>query len=485
MAFDLSTLLKEVPTLGTDREQIEYIRLEMLEEDPNNFYQLSEIPELAANIQLCGLQQPIRVRQGESGKYRIVSGHRRRAAVELLAQEDPEKWAEVACIVEQDAASDALQELRLIFANSSTRKMTDAERAKEAAKVKELLYHLKEVEGYEFPGRMRDHVAEVVGISKSKLSRLEAIEKNLAEVWQPLWNDGTLSESTAGEIAKMEKWLQNLLYEERSKKNFNFKYFYGQDAAKFTERAAGILKQKCRRFGGECVNCEGKLRKAAVSERYGWFSCDGKCCKDCTELLKCKRACPRLADLIREDKATAKQAELDAKARQAERDRPGAEFARLVYERIGAARKANHVSVQRLVEAQKKFYSASVDDEKQKNMERGRGEYSPCTNLPFGWNLQAQTLLRVREVADALGCSIDYLFGRTDQMEVAAGNCVPGSGTIWHPISEEPPTGVDLVWLDASGYSDTGTYWGGGDIESVCTIRYAEARWWAELPKED
>ena len=182
MAFDLSSLLKDVPCLGTDREQIEYIRLDLLDEDPNNFYQLSEIPELAANIQLCGLQQPIRVRATSSGRYQIVSGHRRRAAVALLAEEEPQKWEEVACIIEQDSASEALQQLRLIYANASTRKMSAAELSRQAEEVEKLFYQLKE-EGYEFPGRMRDHVAQAVNASKSKLARLKVIRENLDESW--------------------------------------------------------------------------------------------------------------------------------------------------------------------------------------------------------------------------------------------------------------------------------------------------------------
>ena len=158
MAFDLSELLKDVSDSGINREQIEYIKLELLDEDPNNFYQLSAIDELASNIELCGLQQPIRVRKQENGRYMIVSGHRRRAAVAMLAQEAPEKWQDVPCIVESDVVSPSLQELRLIFANSSTRTMTSAEISQQAEKVEKLLYHLKE-EGYEFPGLMRDHVA--------------------------------------------------------------------------------------------------------------------------------------------------------------------------------------------------------------------------------------------------------------------------------------------------------------------------------------
>lgn len=416
--FDLSALLQGLPKLDSGREQIEYIRLELLDEDPGNFYQLSEIPELAANIQLCGLQQPIRVRATGNGRYKIVSGHRRRAAISLLTEEDPKAWEEVACIIEQDNASESLQQLRLIFANANTRKMTDAEIAEQAAQVKDILYRMKEEEGFEFPGRMRDHVAEIVKISKSKLSRLEAIENNLAAEWRPAWKGGKLSENTAYELSKLAKWLQHLYFQEHERTNANVKYLYGDDVKKFSARSAMIQQLQCD-DGLECRNCENKLRKAAVADRSGWFHCDSKCCKDCPELLRCKKACSKLKDLIREGKETAKQSQREAEQRQLERDRPGAEFAKLVYERIGQARMQNNVSVEKLYKAQQKMYSATIDDSKQKTMESGRGKYSPNTDLPFGWNVQAATVMKIVAVADVLGCSIDYLLGRTDRMEVA------------------------------------------------------------------
>lgn len=94
MSFDLGAMLADVSKSDT-REQIEYIPLENLESDPNNFYQLSGVDDLASNIALCGVLQPIRVRPGQSGHYIIVSGHRRRAALEALAKEDPQRWKEV------------------------------------------------------------------------------------------------------------------------------------------------------------------------------------------------------------------------------------------------------------------------------------------------------------------------------------------------------------------------------------------------------
>ena len=53
----------------TSREAIEYIGLDKLEADPGNFYSLTGLEDLAANIELCGLQQPIRVRPTEDGRY--------------------------------------------------------------------------------------------------------------------------------------------------------------------------------------------------------------------------------------------------------------------------------------------------------------------------------------------------------------------------------------------------------------------------------
>ena len=131
----------------------------------------------------------------------------------MLAEEDPERWQEVSCIVQQDAASPALQQLQLIFANSSTRKLTPAEISEQAVQVEKLLYKLKEEEGYEFPGRMRDHVSEVVGVSKTKIARLKVIRENLEEFWKPHFEDNTLHESTAYYLSQLSGEDQYVVYE--------------------------------------------------------------------------------------------------------------------------------------------------------------------------------------------------------------------------------------------------------------------------------
>lgn len=217
--FNLGELIKQgkVPNLGTtqNQEQIEYIALDLIDDDPRNFYELSGLDELAANIELLGLQQPIRVRSNPEDPSRviIVSGHRRRAAIRKLAEEDAEKWQKVPCIREHGEVSPALQELRLIYANSDTRKMSSADQAKQAERVEALLYQLKE-EGYEFPGRMRDHVAQACKISKSKVARLKVIREKLHPMLMKDWESGRISETVAYRIAQEDEHIQNRLFSE-------------------------------------------------------------------------------------------------------------------------------------------------------------------------------------------------------------------------------------------------------------------------------
>ena len=206
--FDLADLLKDVSKLDTapdtGREQIEYIDIGQIENDPGNFYELTRLEELASNIAVVGLQQPIRVRPSENDSNRVVvvSGHRRLAALKLLIKEGREDLRAVPCIREHVAGSAALQELRLIFANRDTRVISSGEIAKQAERVEMLLYQLKE-EGFEFPGRMRDYVAQACKISAPKLARLNVIRRQLIPEYMALFDRDKLPEQTAYALARL------------------------------------------------------------------------------------------------------------------------------------------------------------------------------------------------------------------------------------------------------------------------------------------
>ena len=289
LAETFGDALRAVPNSGTGREQIEYIDEALISGDARNFYELSGLEDLAANIELIGLQQPIRVRPDpdDAGGYLIVSGHRRMAAIrQHLKPEAPDKWAQIPCIVERDDVSPAMQELRLIYANSATREMSNADKAKQVERVTELLYKLKG-EGVSFPGRMRDHVAEACQISKSKLSRLKVINDRLIDELRPLWDAGKLSEDTAYTIAHADEEYQRALlryygkslglYAEENHIALLNKRFYGQNACRkalgkrlcfFCIRIRNIQKIVC------FCNCRSK-RTAHISatDTTDFFHC--------------------------------------------------------------------------------------------------------------------------------------------------------------------------------------------------------------------
>ena len=411
----LSAALNNVSESDTSRECIEYIKLSLIDKDPNNFYQLSGVDKLADNIATCGLQQPIRVRKhpSEDGRYMIVSGHRRREAVAILAKEDPDRWDEVACIVERDEVSPALQQLRLIYANANSRSMTSAELGEQAAQVEKLLYQLKE-EGYEFPGRMRDHVAEAVNASKTKLARLKMIRDNLASCWKPEYKKNNLSESTAYELSKLTEADQRLIFNAKQETGANIRWLYADDIKTYAKRLDAIDKLKCKEAGNvPCRNYEQKRKETIKKERYFTSPCD-KCCSVCDRLVSCKNACPHLAEQIRKIRADKKEANRQAKMAQEEKDRPTIEKLQQLWKRFGEARQRAGKTVKEAYNAAGMYY-AKGDDEKTVSMESLSANFTALTTLPYGYSCRLPDVSKYINIADLFGCSVDYLLCRTDE----------------------------------------------------------------------
>lgn len=403
-----------VPELGTKQEQIEYIDIDLLMSDERNFYELTGIEELAASIELIGLQQPIRVRvKGDA--YVIVSGHRRKAALRHLVLDGREDLRLVPCIVEHGQVSEAMQELRLIYANSDTRKLTNADLAKQAERIKFLLYQLKE-EGVEFPGRMRDHVAEACQISKSKLARLEVIQKGLHPLFRKPWEAGELTEAVAYALAQMPEDQQHKVFCMQNDKSGKFVYFYESDVKRAKEQLDAISSLACsKQNGGPCTNREGKWAFLRAKDYY-YGNCHNQCCSTCSELAKCKYACTLLHDKVQKLKADAKlqkQQELDA---QAERERPDIDMIQRLWTRCGEARAASRKSVEAVYKAVKMMWAKS-DDAKHIAMERGTATVTVHSSLPYGYSLQLYEIKALIALADLFGCTLDYLLCRTDEPE--------------------------------------------------------------------
>lgn len=445
--FDIADVfgsMPAVPDSGTGREQIEYIDAGKISGDPNNFYSLDGIQELAANIELIGLQQPIRVRPdpNDEGGYIIVSGHRRFTALAELRKTDREKWQMVPCIVEQYEEHPAMRELRLLYANADTRKMSSADIDRQAQRVEELLYQLKEA-GHEFPGRMRDYVAQACNVSKTKLSNLKVIREGLASCWKKPYEDGTIKEATALVLARMKPGLQMKIHSAAKKQRNGLRYFYESDAKNCAEFFEKDSKRTCR--GVTCENHEGRWQRFVDGGMYSWKSCAGKCCAKCEELGTCSHSCPKQAERVKQIKADRREAKRQAKLAQDEKDRPQIEEVTRLWARFGAARAAAGKSVKDVCDTGLRYYAESLD-EKWTALEEGTATITPTTDLPYNYSFTLSSARRLIGVADCLGCSLDYLFCRTDEPRVAQPQ-EEGQMALaaWMPAGTLPPEPCDVV----------------------------------------
>lgn len=471
MGFDLASVLKNVPDSGTSdgRERIEYIGLDKLRDDPNNFYSLDGIEELAENIEFAGLQQPVRVRRDaeHSGEYIIVSGHRRTAAMRKIVEDGNKAFETVPCIVEAEGGSEALRELRLIYANSDTRRMSSADISKQAERVEALLYQLKE-EGVEFPGRMRDHVAEACKVSKSKLSRLKVIRDKLApDIYAGYYERGKLPEDTAYELAKLPVDTQRVIVDRATRKDRDdIRYLYSSRVKDQGEDIKRFSKMSCRcEQGGTCVNVSNLVDKLYSNGWRDYTHCGSGCCYDCDELATCSKCCSRMAEVKAQKKAEKKEAKAAETAAQAERDRLTVDALRLMWNRMGEACKRSGVDYNEVCD-EADIYAALPPKDAAKLL-NGDGKLEVSSRPPFGYVVSLRDIKVLVNLADLLGCSLDYLFGR-DVPESGTGTAEPKWQT-----GEPPEEGEYVVRVEGPGEYGT-------DI-----VIYKDGRWWGyEAPRK-
>lgn len=204
MVFDIKNFLNEESRKEViDDFSIKKISVKKLHPSMKNFYDIDpeEIAALKNTIELVGIQENLVVREidkGEyAGEYEIIAGHKRHLALSELVEEG--KVTEfVPCRVD-DSGNGTLQELALIFTNSTQRERSDYEKMHEIQRVRELL------EGYsrnnDLPGRKRDIIAGILNTSKSTISRLDNIRRHMLPEFMEEYKAGRISTAAANEIA--------------------------------------------------------------------------------------------------------------------------------------------------------------------------------------------------------------------------------------------------------------------------------------------
>ena len=447
--FDLGELTRalagDVPESGTEgREQIEYIDIGLIDSDPGNFYELRDIPDLAGDIETVGLQQPLLVRPGEDGHVVLISGHRRRAALQMLVDEGKERFRRVPCI-RKTGGNALVYEMQLIFANAHTRVLTNAEIGKQAARLEEIFYQLKE-QGYEFPGRMIDHVAEACNIKRAKLGRIKKIFTHLAPCYKPLWDAGDLPEDTADALAGLPQDVQERIKRVCPKKTPTASNIREIGAKMKTGFCYDVIGLKCP-DGGVCTQRDKFLKHNLTC--YDWERCSGgKCCVECSaggahrvDGSACGAACPEMCAKARAIYEKAKVKQKDSEERKAAKDRSKA-VQKAMADAARIVRAADAAGLDDDTKLESAYSSltkvGALRKISQGDIPEDMSNYGLSEIIPY----------RTKDLtgmAQTLHCSTDYLLGLTDQLRPAAAE--PGQMVLaaWMPGGLTPPEPCEVV----------------------------------------
>lgn len=471
--FDLGELTRalagDVPDPGTEgRDQIEYIDIGLIDSDPGNFYELRDIPDLAGDIETVGLQQPLLVRPGEDGHVVLISGHRRRAALKLLVDEGKERFRQVPCI-RKTGGNALVYEMQLIFANAHTRVLTNAEIGRQAARLEEIFYQLKE-QGYEFPGRMIDHVAEACNIKRAKLGRLKKIEAHLAPCYKPLWDAGDLPEDTADALAGLPQGVQERIKRVCPKKTPTANAIRAMGERLESAQYGYFMPDFRCPDGGTCAHQDKFFRHDLTCS--SWERCDGaKCCVECSKGgahspdggmygAACTEMCAKARAVYEAAKADKK----DSKAREAAKARSKtvqkamADAARIV-RAADAAGLDDDTKLESAYSSLTKvgvLRKVSLGDIPEDMSNYGLSEIIPYRTKDL------------TSMAQTLHCSTDYLLGLTDQLRPAAAE--PGQMVLaaWMPGGLTPPEECEVV-------ADVDPGDGGKPVR--CFLRWLSGAW--------
>lgn len=161
-----------------------------------------EMEELKSSIQEVGLLEPLVVVQ-EGEKYKLISGHQRKKALEELGIE--KVAVNIVNLQDED------EELALIHANIKQRKLNDMELARVIKAEKEIIQQKIKKGTLKNQGRAIEQVANNLEISKDKAKRLDRLNLLIPEL-QLLVEQGKITTGKAQEIGLLDIETQKILY---------------------------------------------------------------------------------------------------------------------------------------------------------------------------------------------------------------------------------------------------------------------------------
>ncbi len=212
-----SAIVADIQTVNADSyiDSLKMIDIDLIEPNKNNFYEMSEIEALADDIERQGLMTALVVSEQNGGKYELISGHRRLAALKSLIADGRRRNGKVPCFI-KGAKPNTETELDLIMLNATQRKYSDADTMREYEELTRIFKEL-EAEGKTIKGRIRDRIAEALNVSPAQVGKLDNIKHNAIPDVEQAVKAGDMSISTANEVAKLAPEKQQEIITENPK----------------------------------------------------------------------------------------------------------------------------------------------------------------------------------------------------------------------------------------------------------------------------
>ena len=399
-AFDISAFAKDanVLSVNTAAQGFEMIKLELIDANPLNFFPVEDdLTDLMESIQVSGLMQPLVVCKSEDGRYRVIAGHRRRAALLKLREADPKRWEMVACHV-LPQLSESMEELVLIQTNTMAREIDYKTKMEAIKRTEAALRRYQEETGTVLPGRMRTKVAELLKMSEAAVARVKAIDKNLI----PELKARALNENLAYAIQQLPVEEQKALaqcsvLEKMASYNAAYwakAYTDWSNARNRTCNHASFCKSSC---------CSNGQRAMAMLEKSADSKCFEACCFNCS--AKCAARCALSLSQIADDKERRKKNEADEKKRRDKVKLDSKMLLERVWPRIGSLMDARGIGPEDLAETVRGaalgycYFPALL-------VSRYIGGEIDVDDSPCRLELSAMQWVTL---AKLLGCSLDWL----------------------------------------------------------------------------
>ena len=195
--------------------QVIYVSPDLVVPNPKNKYEVTNIDELADNIAVYGLLQPLLVKGPFPDKtYMLLGGERRWTAIKKVMAENLEaakKLEKIPVEVYGPSDLDEIDEEIIIRETNSQARNMEKYRKQDVWELYDL-YKKKQERGDAMPENIIKRISEKMGIGQRQVQKIVSIDEYMIPEMKEKVEDGSISINKASKIAHLSKEKQEELY---------------------------------------------------------------------------------------------------------------------------------------------------------------------------------------------------------------------------------------------------------------------------------